>query len=250
MSASRVLSFCLVAVLALSLPGCVSKHNMERAAAQADLGAAYYKEGNPEAAVEALRHAKELDPRSSRAMNLLAISLLSKGLPDEAEVEFKKALRVNPNEAEILVNYGAMKLRQGKTTEAIAMFTKAMNDLEYRNVALLLSDLSLAYTADGQYDKAVSAAREATRRMPTLCQGWFNLGTAEEKAGHADDAIAAYASLIENCPTESDGARVRVACLQAQGPTPDEGLAALRDLVVSTRGTPLGDQARACLTGS
>ena len=183
-------------------------------------------------------------------MNLLAVTYLSKGLPVEAEEEFKHALRVNPTEAEILINYGAMKLRQGKNTEAIAIFTEGMNDLDYRNVAVLLSDLSMAYAANGQYSEAVNAAREATRRAPALCQGWFNLGNAEERAGHPDEAVVAYSSLISNCPSESDGARVRIACLQAQGPTPALGREALRGLVEKTRGTPLGDQARACLTGS
>ena len=95
-------------VAAFALTGCVSKHNMARASAQADLGAAYYREGNMEAAIEALRRAEELDGRNWRAMNLLAVTLLAKGLPNDAEEEFKRALKVNPDEAEILVNYGAM----------------------------------------------------------------------------------------------------------------------------------------------
>lgn len=240
----------LFLIVLASISGCVSQKRVSRANAQTDLATAYYREGNPEAAIQALRKAEELDPRNWRAPNLLAVTLLSKGLPVEAEAEFKHALRIDPGEAEILVNYGAMKLRQGKSEEAVAMFTEAMNDLDYRNVALVLSNLSLAYTESGRYPEAVSSAREATRRAPTLCQGWFHLGLAEEKSGHPDEAVTAYNGLIENCPTESDGARVRIACLQAQGPAPELGLQALRGLVEQTRGTPLGDQARACLTGS
>jgi Flp pilus assembly protein TadD len=230
--------------------GCVGKQQIQRALAQTDLGAAYYREGNPEAAIEALRHAQELDPRNWRASNLLGIALLSKGLPEEAEVEFKRALRIDPTEAEILVNYGAMKLRQGDNDGAIEMFTKAMSDLDYRNVALVLSDLSLAYTEAGRLPEAVGAAREATRRAPTLCQGWFHLGLAEEKSGHPDEAVVAYGGLITNCPADSEGARVRIACIQAQGAEPELGRQSLRELADATRGTPLGDEARACLTGS
>ncbi len=240
----------LLLLLTGSLCACVSANRVTRAAAQIDLGGAYYREGNPEASIEALRRAEDLDPRNWRAPNMLGIALLSKGLPDEAETEFKRALKIDPGEAEILVNYGAMKLRQGKNDEAIAMFTKAMGDLDYRNVALVLSNLSLAYSESGRYQEAVNSAREATRRAPTLCQGWFHLGLAEEKSGHPDEAVTAYSGLIENCPTESDGARVRIACLQAHGPSPELGREALRGLVEQTRGTPLGDQARACLTGS
>ena len=240
----------LATILLGGLSACVSQKRMERAVAQSDLGAAYYREGNPEAAIEALRRATDLDPRNWRAVNLLAIAYLAKGMPDLAEAEFDRALRINPTEAEILVNYGALKLRQGKNEEAVEVFTRALADLDYRNVALVLSNLSLAYSESGQYDNAVETAREATRRAPTLCQGWFHLGIAEEKRGHTDDAVAAYESLVKYCPGEADGAQVRMACLQARGPVPEIGRNALRDLVEQTRGTPLGDQARDCLTGS
>lgn len=236
--------------LAIGSAGCVSAKNAERAAAQTDLAAAYYREGNPEAAVEALRRAEEQDPRNWRVPNLLGVAYLAKGLPDQAEASFKRALRINPNAAEILVNYGAMKLRQGDSAAAIGLFTRAMSDLEYRNVALVLSNLSLAYYEHGDYTKAVDSAREATRRAPTLCQGWFHLGLAEEKLGHTDNAVAAYSGLKSNCPTDAGGADVRLACIEAQGPSPEVGREALRSLVEQLRGTPLADQARTCLTGS
>lgn len=242
--------YALLLLLVSPLLGCVGKQRVQRAMAQSDLGAAYYREGNPEAAIEALRRASELDPRNWRAVNLLGVALLAKGLPEDAEAEFKHALRINPTEAEILVNYGAMKLRQGDDDAAIELFTKAMNDLDYRNVAVVLSDLSLAYTEAGRLQEAVSAAREATRRAPTLCQGWFHLGLAEEKSGHPDEAVAAYGGLVANCPADSDGAKVRIACIQARGAEPELGRQSLRELADATRGTPLGDEARACLTGS
>jgi Tfp pilus assembly protein PilF len=243
-------SYVVLGSAVAGLAGCVSVKNAERAAAQTELAAAYYREGNPEAAIEALRRAEDQDPRNWRAANLLAVAYLSKGLPEQAEAEFKRALRIKPDEAEILVNYGAMKLRRGDNAAAIALFTRAMGDLEYRNVALVLSNLSLAYFENGEYAKAVDSAREATRRAPTLCQGWFHLGLAEEKLGHSDNAVAAYDGLKANCPSDSQGADVRVACLQAKGDAPELGRDALRQLVEKMRGTPLGDQARACLTGS
>lgn len=246
----RALRAASMTLALLALAGCVSAKNAERAAAQTDLAAAYYREGNPEAAIEALRRAEDQDPRNWRTANLLGVAYLAKGLPEQAEAQFKRALRINPDAAEILVNYGALKLRQGDSGAAIGLFTRAMNDLEYRNVALVLSDLSLAYVEHGDFQKGVESAREATRRAPTLCQGWFHLGLAEEKLGHTDNAIAAYEGLKSNCPTESQGADVRMACLEARGPAPEAGREALRALVDQMRGTPLGDQARTCLTGS
>ncbi len=233
--------------LPLLLLGCLSEKRMGRAQAEVDLGVAYYKEGDTEAAIAQLREATHTDPRNWRAFNTLAITYAAKGQPELAGAAFERALKINPGEGEILVNYGAWQVAAGQPDAAVATFEAALADLDYRNTAFVLSNLSFALLQTGRTEDAILRAREAVSRMPTLCQGWLHLGLAQEKAGNADAALSAYGHLIADCPTDSVGARLRTGCIQLHGPTPEAGIDALQEVLAAAPDTQLADEARSCL---
>lgn len=241
---ARALS--LVALLVIG-GGCVSKRDISRAASRADLGAAYFREGNYPAAVTTLQEATELDPRNWRAWNALAMAYVAKGQIPLAEDAFQRALKINPGEAEILVNYGAMQLNQGQPDAAVATFTLALDDIDYRNQALVLSNLSLAFVAAGRPADGLTAAREAARRTPTLCEAWFHVGLAQEALGDDEAAIEAYKEQIGRCKDEALGARLRLGCLQVHGPVPELGERSLEAVLADAPGTSIADAARSCL---
>lgn len=238
-----------LALLALALTACVTQSRIQRAGARVELGTAYYREGNVEGAIEALREAHRLDPRNWRALNALAVAYIAKGETDLADETFRKALRLNPDEAEILVNVGAFQLKSGKTDEAIASFETALRDLDYRNAALVASNLSLAYLEAGRAEDALGMAREAVRRAPQLCEGWYHMGLAQEARKDDLGALEAYQKQMAACPTEDLGARLRHGCIQIRVGLVEEGEAHLRQVIARAPGTKLADDARACLRG-
>lgn len=234
----------------LALPfvaACLSTHRMERAQSAVDLGVAYFREGNAESAIEKLREATRLDPRNWRAFNALAVALAAKDQGEMAGDTFRHALRINPGEAEILVNYGAWQLTAGHPADAVKSFELALQDLDYRNTALVLSNLSYALLEAGRPADAVARGREAVQRMPTLCQGWFHLGLAHEGSGNVDAALESYDHLIRECPSDSVGARLRTGCLQVRGPIPELGIDTLQGVLSDVPDSPLADEARNCL---
>jgi type IV pilus biogenesis/stability protein PilW len=233
--------------LPLVLTACISEKRMQRAQAEVDLGVAYYREGNTEDAIAKLREATHTDPRNWRAWNALAITYAAKGQGDLAGEAFRKALAIDGKEGEILVNYGAWQVTEGHPDEAVATLELALADLDYRNTAMVLSNLSYALLQAGRPEDAIARARDAVKRMPTLCQGWFHLGLAEEKAGDEDAALAAYDTLIHTCPNDSVGARLRTGCLQVHGPAPELGIDMLQTVVEDVPDTRLADEARTCL---
>lgn len=234
-------------VLPLLGQGCMTEKRMERALAHVDLGTAYYREGSYEAAIEELTLAAKTDHRNWRALNALAVAYVAKGETELAEETFAKALRMNPDEAEILLNHGALQLNQGQRKEAIASFQHALQDIDYRNQSYVLSNLAFALIEDGQPDAAVAAAREAVRRTPDLCEGWFHLGLAQEARKDPEAALNAYQEVQRRCPSESLGARLRAGCLQLQGLDPVYGQATLQQVVAEAPDTPFADRARSCL---
>lgn len=203
----------LAALSVLLLSGCITEKRMARASSRVELGVAYFREGSLEASVTALEEAHKLDPRNWKALNALAVAYAAKNRNDLAEDTFEKALRLNPAEAEILITYGAWLTRTGHPADAVPVFEKALADMDYRGPALVLSNLSYALTLSDRPDEAVARAREAIRRMPTLCAAYYHLGLAEEGRNDAAAAMDAYATLERACPNESIGGRLRTACL-------------------------------------
>ncbi len=237
----------LLVALAVAASGCITERRMERAHAQADLGIAYLQEHNPEGAITALREAVRLDPRNWHARNALAMAYSAKGQPDLAEKEFKAALAVDGKQGELLLNYGAFLVTVGRPKEAIPVLEKALEDLEYRNPALVMSNLSRAHLDAGEPEKALARAEEALRRAPKLCPARFHAGLAHEALGNTDAALRDYASLAEECPSESLGGWLRTGCILANLGDAPGASAALRHVTEGAADSPMATEARACL---
>lgn len=238
----------LVLVVAAALAvGCITPKRIERAHAKADLGVAYLQEQNPEGAVTLLREAVRLDPRNWHAHNALAMAYATKGDASLAEREFKAALRVKPGEGEVLVNYGAFLVTMGRPKEAVPVLEKALEDLEYRNPAMVLSNLSRAHLDAGQPELALKRAEEAIRRAPKMCPAHYHKGLAHEALGKTDAALRDYAELAEECPDAALGGWLRTGCILA-GLGDREGAAlALKHVTDSASDSPMAEEARACL---
>jgi type IV pilus biogenesis/stability protein PilW len=234
--------------LALLLAGCVGPKRVTRSAAKVELGAAYYREGNIEGAIETLREAARLDPGAWRPWNALAVAYIAKGQNELAEDAFHQALRRAPGEAEILNNQGTLYLKTGRMDAAVASFKSALDDLDYRNPALIYSNLAYALVLSGKADEGLAYAREATRRAPTMCEAWYHLGLVHEARKDALAALEAYQQVRQQCPKESLGADLRTGCIQVEVGQDDEGIALLQQVLDTVPGTAAADEARGCLT--
>jgi Tfp pilus assembly protein PilF len=238
----------LVAAAVLAA-GCITQQRIERAHAKADLGVAYLQERNPEGAVTELRDAVRLDPRNWHAHNALAMAYATKGDAALAESEFKAALRVNPTGGEVLLNYGAFLVTMGRPKEAVPVLERALLDLEYRNPALVLSNLSRAYLEAGNAEEALKRADEAIRRAPKLCPAHYHRGLAHEALGKTDAALRDYAELAEECPDEALGGWLRTGCILAALGDREGAEAAVKHVTDAASDSPMAEQARECLAG-
>ena len=241
-----LIRFALVAVVCSSLGGCISQKSMERAASRTDLATAYLNEKNPEAAVGALREAVKLDPRNWRAREMLGMAYNAKGQPDLADASFIEALRLNPTEGEVLVNYGAFLIDQDRAKEAIPFLERAIDDLDYRSPALVLSNLSRAHLDAGEPDKAAARAQEALQRSPNLCPAMYHLGLAQEARGDTGAALLAYDKLTQTCPTEALGGWLRSGCIRASEGDRSGAAFALGQVESMAPGSAAVAEARSC----
>jgi len=140
---------------------------------------------------------------------------LREKLYDEAELDFRKGLAFDPDNASIENDLGYMYADRGiKLDEAVTILKKAVNS-DPQNYAFLDS-LAWAYYKQGQYAMAEDYERRASQRMtsdPTLLD---HLGEIEAKNGKLQQAIAdwdkslqAYSTSLGADADPADVARVQ-----------------------------------------
>jgi len=149
---------------------------------------------------------------------------------DQAEVEFKKGLLIDPQSAAIENDYGYMLADRGvRLDEAVAMIKKAVT-FDPQNGAYLDS-LAWAYYKQGQYALAEDYERKAVARMGTDPAVLDHLGEIYAKSGKLQMAVTEWqksvAEYATSLPPEADpedvakvqhkleGARVKLAHLNA-----------------------------------
>lgn len=233
-------------LLALTLSACISEKREYQSAAHVDLGTAMLSEGNSAGAIATLEKATKEDPRSWDAWNKLALAYLGRGAPELAEKAFKRALRLEPKNGELLNNYGYYLMTQRRYVEAVPAFDKASQDLTYRNPGLALNNLGYALLQLGRTEEAIARLNEAVARAPNLCQARFTRGVALKTAGHTAKALDDFEAVIELCGADAAGAWYQAA--EALITLEDRGGACqyLRNVMQSAGADqPLGAQARA-----
>jgi tetratricopeptide (TPR) repeat protein len=131
---------------------------------------------------------------------------------DQAEVQFRAALAIDPQNAPVLNYLGYMLADRGtKLPEALAMIRKAV-ELEPQNGAYLDS-LGWVYFKTGQYPLAEDNLRKANERMNTDPTVHDHLGEVYEKTGKLKLAVAQWErSMTEyahSLPADADPADVQ-----------------------------------------
>jgi len=145
-------------------------------------------QGNPAAALAALKGIETGSRFARRARFLTGVSQLELNKYDEAFATFKQLYDDRPDAA-VLNNLGIVQLRRGSTPETgkpVYYFTKA-TDAEPDDTDLLFN-LGYAYAMDRDPQAAIYWLREAVRRNPTDADAHFVLAAELDAAGNTVEA--------------------------------------------------------------
>jgi tetratricopeptide (TPR) repeat protein len=167
-----------------------------------NLGAACGTEGRFDEEVEACRKALSINPNDAEAWSNLGVAHHSQGKFDGAVEAHRKALSINPNLAEAWNNLGAAYHSQGNFDDAVEACRKALSINP--NYAGAWSNLGNAYHSQGKFDEAVEAHRKALSINPNLAEAWSNLGNAYHSQGKFDEAVEACRKALSINPNLAD----------------------------------------------
>jgi type IV pilus assembly protein PilF len=138
--------FGLLAMLAALLSGCASTgdgarsganpvdnvvtasdepESRKRARTRLELASGYFSEGKTTVALDEVKLALQADPTYGEAFNMRGLIYQRLGDNRQAEDSYRRALQLNPRDADTLHNYAWMMCQQRRYDESIAMFTQA-----------------------------------------------------------------------------------------------------------------------------
>ena len=116
--------------------------------------------------------------------------LLRAGQPADAMARIDAVLDKHPRDMQMRFVKGVVLTEQGKTTEAITVFTKLTED--HPDLPEPYNNLAVLFAASGQYDKARAALDMAIRTNPSYATAYENLGDV-----HAKLASQAYDKALQ-----------------------------------------------------
>jgi Tfp pilus assembly protein PilF len=178
-----------------------------------ELGVGSLNQGDYKSAYSEFQQAVQLDEGLADAHNGLGLLLhLNYQKFPEAEVQYKRALEIQPAFPEAHVNLGNLYLDEGRYDEAIAQYEIALNDMLYRTPHFAQSNLGWALYKKGQTDKAIESVRAAITVAPNFCQGWRTLGLIYDGTGRTEKACEAFGEFAKSCPAVAEAHHLLGMC--------------------------------------
>ncbi len=123
-----------------------------------------YKDSKYEEAALQYKAVLNLDPKSFYAHNNLGKALLAQSKLEEANASYRQALRLNPNYIDALNNLAIVLGFQGKSEEAIASYRQVLR-LDPNNLNANLN-LGNALSAQGKLEEAIASYRQLLHLHP------------------------------------------------------------------------------------
>jgi tetratricopeptide (TPR) repeat protein len=172
--------------------------------------------------------AAKLSPDSPDARSLLGDLLVDALSPEEAEVEYRKALAGEPDSSFAHVKLAEALRLQGNFAEAAAALREAIR-LEPGS-ARAHNDIALVLRAEDKLQESIAEYREAIRLDPDLMDAHNGLAVALAGQGKMEEAVAEFKEIVRIDPDSTIG-YYNLAFALAELDRDVESAAALREVI-------------------
>ncbi len=126
----------------------------KRARVRLQLAVGYFENGQTTVALDELKQALVIDPTFPEAYNLRGLVYMRMNDPRLAEDSFRRAVALNPRDANTLHNYGWFLCQQSRYPEATQAFNQALANPAYGDRAKTFMALGLCQQSAGQFAEA------------------------------------------------------------------------------------------------
>jgi type IV pilus assembly protein PilF len=175
----------------------------KRAHVRMELASGYFARGQMTTALDQVKLAIAADPTSSEAFNLRGLIYANLGDERLAEESFRRALQLNPRDADTMQNFGYFLCQKKRYPEATALFDQALATPKYRDASrtLLTKGVCLAYA--GQLAESEASLMRAYEVDPTNPAVGVNLSEVLYRRGDYERARF-YVRRVNAVPAVAD----------------------------------------------
>lgn len=163
----------------------------------------------PDAAIEKLTMAGEIEPTSGVVHRLLGRAYHAQGKIDDAIASYRKAIEVDPQDSWAMNNLGLLLFDQGRTSDALPLFARAVE--LGKDVATFHNNLGMALEHTGRFSAAAAEYTGALTADPAYEKAKLNLARVEkvkEDPKEPFDLEAAAKSVVEPAKSVEDKAAI------------------------------------------
>ncbi|TDI31922.1 MAG: tetratricopeptide repeat protein [Acidobacteria bacterium] len=164
----------------------------------------YYKE-----ALESIDKAIALDGTAYLYYNERGLIHLNAGQPEEALLDFRRVLAINPLYTDAHNNLGATLARMGQPSEARAEFQRVLEDPLYPTKEKALANLGDILFAAGDYEGAIAELRRAVAINKDYARAYSKLGRSYQALGRMDEARESFETVLKLVPLSELGREVK-----------------------------------------
>lgn len=128
--------------------------NRKRARIRMELAVGYFEQGQTNVALDELKQAVAADPNFPDVHNLRGLIFMRLNDMKQAEDSFRRAIALNPQDANTLHNFGWLQCQQARYAEATRLFDQAMANPLYAGRAKTLMAQGICQARAGQTSEA------------------------------------------------------------------------------------------------
>lgn len=159
-----------------------------RARVRMELALAYFSNGQLDVALEETRRVLAIDSELGAAYNLQGLIYASKGDDVQAEQNFRRALQINPRDADAMQNFGWYHCQRKRYAEADAQFQAALASPQIRDPARTLLAQGVCRAQGGHLAEAEATLNRAYETDPSNPAVSVNLAEVLFKRGDYERA--------------------------------------------------------------
>jgi tetratricopeptide (TPR) repeat protein len=176
--------------------------NPNSATARSNLGSALLNKGSVDEAIVQLKRSVEIDPDYQFGHYNLAAALMEKGEPDEAIPHLRAVLKVNPNHPKAYYTLGNALSKKGEVDEAAASYKRTLQlQPDFPDAHTNLANVLLE---KGEIDEALAHYRMALQLQPQGARAHYNLAVGLVRKGELNSAIEELRLALQIDPAYPD----------------------------------------------
>lgn len=159
-----------------------------RARLRMELAAGYFGRGQMTTALDQVKLALQADPTLGEAYNLRGLIYANLGDEKLAEESFRRALQLNPRDADTMQNFGYYLCQKKRYPEASAMFDQALALPQYRDTSRTLLTKGVCEAFAGQLAESEATLLRAYQLDPVNPSTAVNLSEVLYRRGDYERA--------------------------------------------------------------